>query len=194
MPQSNPHFNLLQINRRLLRLEHRLVDGWSSRLFGWRNHFHPRNRRLFWCGTPWWHCFTLCYPHRCSLCGTCTNCHQIILVLGREVHHGNHQLLLCPPFWRCHRCLLHRKHIVVLPVEKHRIPAAPLLALLVVNTSLAKAGVLIPLQLVNRIVHQGIVEDPSDTNSSKSFTSKPVTFLNSHSSNCVITSFKQCSR
>lgn len=57
-----------------------------------------------------------------------------------------------------HRCLLQGKHLVVVGIREHRIPAATILALVTINAGVAQTGIFVPLEFVHSIVHQGIVE------------------------------------
>ena len=57
-----------------------------------------------------------------------------------------------------HRCLLQGKHLVVVGIREHRIPAATILALVSINAGIAQTGIFVPLEFVHGIVHQGIVE------------------------------------
>ena len=57
-----------------------------------------------------------------------------------------------------HRCLLQGKHLVVVGIREHRIPAATILAIVTINAGVAQTGIFVPLEFVHSIVHQGIVE------------------------------------
>lgn len=57
-----------------------------------------------------------------------------------------------------HRCLLQGKHLVVVGIREHRIPAATILALVTINAGVAQTGIFVPLEFIHSIVHQGIVE------------------------------------
>ena len=51
------------------------------------------------------------------------------------------------------------KHVLELLARDDGIPAATLFSFVKVDTGIAKAGVFVSLELVNGIVHEGIIED-----------------------------------
>lgn len=48
-----------------------------------------------------------------------------------------------------HRCLLQGKHLVVVGIREHRIPAATILALVTINAGVAQTGIFVPLEFVH---------------------------------------------
>ena len=60
------------------------------------------------------------------------------------------------------------KHVLELLSRDDRIPTATLFTFVQVYAGIAETGVFIPLELVNGIVHKGIVAPPRKTSRSKS--------------------------